>query len=841
MDTAPPVSAVGGLDVPVGGLDVPVGGLDVPVGGLDVPVGGLDVPVGVRALAEFLCRKGDIHYRYDAATEGREGIAAQQQLQRDRGPAYERERRVVGRFSAAGVTLKMSGRVDGCDLSERVRVVEEFKASRADLDALHAHMGSAHLAQLTLYAAMLARELGEPGHWCLRLIYCHPDTLATRVCEAVASADELNAFFDATCRRFCTWLATFHAHRHARNHTLSAARFPFDVMRIEQRTLARHTFRVSRDGGALLAEAPTGIGKSLGTLFPALKAMAQAHIDRVLFLTSRGTGQAAAADAVQAITRAGNGLVTGSASAAGGTPLRTITVTARDKICFMPEPVCDPEVCEFARGYYDRRMPAMASLLARGTMSRDVIESVAGDHRVCPFELSLDAAVWSDIVVCDYNYLFDPVVHLKRITGMFSDRTLVLIDEAHQLPDRVRDMLSCELERALVQDLAADVGASPALRRAAAALDRALLALRRAALGGRVRRDQRYALEVTLPDRLATAVDAVVTAMLEQPAASAHRDTARLFQMLRMQRTLSWYAPDGWVALISGTGPAFCLHARCLDPAAHIGAVLRQHHAAIGFSATLTPLALFHRLHGLPKAQTLRVASPFRCNQLGVFIVRDVDPRFRARRRSLDALVALIADVTSARAGNYLVALPSFQYLNLVADAFCERHANLIVQRQHPAMDANEREAFVAGFRGGAAPRLGFVVQGGLFTESVDLPGTALIGMIVVGVGLPPPSVERERLADYFRRGDAQSAGTLARSGRDDAGFLAAYQQPAMTRVVQAAGRLIRSEQDRGVLCLVDDRFLQAQYRRFFPDFWRPIAIRAKTAHSQLDAFWNPG
>jgi DNA excision repair protein ERCC-2 len=787
------------------------------------------VAIAVRTLVEFLCRRGDLHVRHEALTEAREGIAVQSRLQRGRGTGYERERRVAGSFRSGGILLQLAGRIDGCDFSADMPVLEEFKTTRADPEAMLAHAGAVHWAQLRLYAALLALGGEAATTWQLRLIYCHPDTLATRVYECMASRGELVAFYEATCERFCAWLAAFRAHRQQRDRALAALQFPFPDFRQEQRTLARHAFRVARDGGALWAEAPTGIGKTLGTVYPSLKSMASAHIDRVLFLTSRGTGQAALHEAVRASVQP-------CRKGPNSTPLRTIAITARDKICFEPDAHCDPGLCRYARGYFDRRMDAIEALLAHGTMGRGVIESIGAAHQVCPFELSLDAAVWSDVVVCDYNYLFDPVVQLQRIRGMFADRTLVLIDEAHQLADRVRDMLSATLTRESVAALIASA-AAPGVRSAAVALDRRLLGIRRATLGGRVARGQTYEEEVRDPTVLASAVETLLTRLLERSAADRGAEPAEaMFVLQRFQRALGAFQPDSWFALLAGTGPEFRLELRCLDAAAHMGDVLRQQHAVIGFSATLTPLKLFHRRHGIAEAQTLRVASPFRAEQLGVYIVRDIDARYRARSRSLDALVRLVADVTGARAGNYLVALPSFEYLARLADAFTQAYPGVPVLRQHPGMNEAEREAFVAAFRLRAGATVGFAVQGGVFTESVDLPGDALIGMVVVGVGLPPPSKERDRLAAYFRgsEGEEEEEG-------EDVGELAAYRQPAMTRVVQAAGRLIRSEQDRGVLCLVDDRFRQPLYRRFFPDFWRPRVVRASSIALQLDAFWNPG
>ncbi len=767
--------------------------------------------LAVRTLTEFVCRRGDIHFRYDAATQGREGIEAQQKLQRGRGTGYQREVKLDHHVRADGFDVMLSGRADGCDLTQEVPLVEEFKATRSDVGALHTHLGHLHFAQLKCYAALLA--LREPHHsrWQLRLIYVHPDTLATTHHELVEARGTLLAFLETTLAQLVDWLTTERLHRSERDESLRHLQFPFAEFRPRQRQLAAAVFRSLRDRQALLAEAPTGCGKTLATVFPALKALAEAHQDRIVYLTSRTTGQRAAELALAQLDP--------------HAALRSVTITAKARTCFMPEPVCDPERCRYARGYHDRLQPALRELLDGPAMDRARIEAVATTHTVCPFELSLDAASWSDVIIGDYNYVFDPVVRLARIRGLFAEPSVLLIDEAHQLTDRTRTMLSSifhrrTLRQALTLDLPVEV--HKALRN----FDRRLVTLRREVARTNALDTHGFECAIELPERLMGAVTKLVAllASLTDELPDDPALTELNFALWNLLRAAGWYDPKRFATLLRVTGRELELEIACLDPGAHIADRLADYDASVRFSATLNPAALFQHLHGVPDQPSVQIASPFPAEHLAVSIVPDVSPLYQDRERTLEPLVCLIDTVVAAKSGNYLVALPSFAYLERVAATYAARFPQRQTLVQQPTMSQQARDDFIARFCAAQEPVVGFVVMGGVFTESVDLPGDALIGIVVVGIGLPPRSLRRDR---------------IAAAHADDLGFTIAYQQPAMTRVVQTAGRLIRTQNDRGVLCLVDPRYLNPGQRRFFPAHWRPEVVPARHLGTTLETFWT--
>ncbi len=769
----------------------------------------LRLKIAVRTLAQLTCRSGDIHFRYDESTDSHEGIDVQKRLQRSRPSTYEREATVRAIWREDDVELELSGRADGWDPHEGV--VEEFKTSRIDPHRLFAHAGGEHLGQLRLYAALLARNQTRESPWRLQLLYCNPDSDAVTPFEEEMTQATLEVFLNRCCARLANSLRQLAAHRQRRNERLSQLAFPFPSFRPAQRALSAEVYRTVRDGGALLFEAPTGSGKTLGALFPTLIAMGQGSTDRVVFLSSKATGQVTAESAIVLLNV--------------DDAVRRVTVTAKAKICFMPEPVCDPTICTFARGYYDRNEAAVAELLAGGTMTRASIEMVARAHQVCPFELSLDAAVWADIVICDYNYVFDPVVRLKRLGGITADRIALLIDEAHQLGDRVRDALSSVFARSSIARARAALTTGDATKRAAA-LDRRITALRRDTV-------RRYGLDrdefecrIELPESMLRAAESLLECLTgDVDARSPNADVTELvFALLRLLRAAAWHDAERFAIFMRGHGADIEIDVRCLDPSAAIADTLKEYRTHVRFSATVSPFELTGRAHGQPDARTLRLPSPFPQDRLGVFVVPDVSTLYRQREASLPSLVRVIDSIIAARAGNYLVALPSFEYLDRVASGYEALFPNRSVMRQTRAMSEDARTGFVDTFQRLDGPVVGFAVLGGLFTESIDLPGDALIGIVVVGLGLPPPTLERNEMAQLFG----------APFGR-----MLAFEQPAMTRVVQAAGRLIRRESDRGVVCLIDARFLSSEYRHYLPRHWQPVRTHSRQLPAALDEFWS--
>lgn len=757
--------------------------------------------VSVKDLAEFVHRRGDIRYHEQSATLAAEGIARQKSYQTDRGETYRREHRVSASFGE----LAVSGRIDGWDPA--ARLVEEIKTTRSDPAELHAHAGDVHEAQLRLYGAMLVLADEALIEVRLRLVYLHPKRSEETVFEETAGRDDLIGYFEATCAIYAAWIANVRARVRDRNRQLAALGFPYGEFRTDQRRIAKHLYRGFRDGADWLVEAPTGSGKTMAGLFAAVKAMGEGELDRLVFLTSRTTGQRAIEEA----------LVDAVQLVESDSALTAMTVTAKDRIC-LGEGSCDRTVCRFAQGYYERMPAARRQLLGCRLIRRGEVETVAREHEVCPFELSLDVAAWADVIVCDYNYVFDPIVRLARLENPLFAKVGLIVDEAHQLGDRVRDMLGSRLPRRAVKAALAESGVPESIVRGLRSVDRALVGVGRGATGDES--------EIPRPEALLRAVERLQSAALETcldserfPATSAAHFEAFRFAFLAER------AADGTHHYIAaGAGRDLTVELVCTVPGDHIRECMSGFHGSARVSGSLTPASVFQRIHGASDSTDVLISDGcFPRERFGVFVVTDISTYYRDRDRTLGRVANLIHGVCTQTTGNYLVALPSFEYAQAASSAV----QGIDIRCQQPGMTLDEREDFIDWISERQAARVGFVVMGGVFGESVDFRDGALDGVVVIGAGLPPRSLKRDLIA----------ADEVAAERAVD-GDEIAYRQPAMTRVVQVAGRVVRSASERGVAVLVDPRFAHAAYRAFLPARWMIRNIRSNQVADAVGEFW---
>ena len=757
--------------------------------------------VSVKDLAEFVHRRGDIRYHQQSATLAAEGIARQKSYQKDRHETYLREHRVNASFGE----LAISGRIDGWDPD--ARLVEEIKTTRNDPAELHAHAGDVHEAQLRLYGAMLVLADEALIDVRLRLVYLHPMRPGETVFEETAGRDDLIGYFEATCAIYAAWVANVRARLWDRDQQLAGLGFPYGKFRTDQRRIAKHLYRGFRDGADWLVEAPTGSGKTMAGLFAAVKAMGEGELDRLVFLTSRTTGQRAIEEA----------LVDAVQLVESDSALTAVTVTAKDRICF-GEGSCDRTVCRFARGYYERMPAARRQLLGCRLIRRGEVEAVAREHEVCPFELSLDVAAWADVVVCDYNYVFDPIVRLTRLENPLFAKVGLIVDEAHQLGDRVRDMLGSSLSRRTVKAALAEHRVPEPLARGLRSADRALAAIGRESTDGES--------EIPTPAALLRAIERLQGAALDTdidnerfPATAAAYFEAFQFAFLAER------AADGTHHYIAaGAGRDLTVELVCTVPGDHIRECMSGFHGSARVSGSLTPASVFQRIHGVSDSDDVLISDGcFPQEHFGVFVVTDISTYYRDRDRTLGRVANLIQGVCTQTTGNYLVALPSFEYAQAASTAV----QGIDIRCQQPGMTLDEREDFIRWISEPQAGRVGFAVMGGVFGESVDFRDGALDGIVVVGAGLPPKSLKRDLIAvDEVAAGRAVDGDEIA------------YRQPAMTRVVQAAGRVVRSASERGVAVLVDPRFAIAAYRAFLPSRWMTRNLRSNQVAEALGEFW---
>jgi len=748
--------------------------------------------VAVRTLCEFTAKVGDLDLRFTPSPTALEGIAGHAQVSARRGEGYEREVALEGQYGK----LMVRGRADGYDPARNR--LEEIKTFRGDLERQPANHRQLHWAQAKIYGWLLCqtRQLDEVE---LALVYfdvaSHKETLFVER----HGAQSLRLFFETQCQAFLDWAEQELAHRDARNQALTALGFPHADFRTGQRQLAEAVYKAACTGTTLMAQAPTGIGKTLGTLFPQLKAFPGQQLDKLFFLAAKTSGRRLALDALQMLQRNGAG------------ELRVLELIARDKACEHPDKACHGESCPLAKGFYDRLPAARAAALQHSMLDQAALREVALAHQVCPYYLSQELARWADAVVGDYNYYFDISALLYGLTLNNDWSISVLVDEAHNLLERARGMYSAELDQRVFAGLG---GKAPApLKRPLGRVQRCWNDLHREQLAN-------YQVQPELPLKLLGALQQAVSAVTDYLGEQPGRLDAELqrayFDAMHFCRIAEQFGEHSLfdISLLPATGRGktkrsmLCL--RNVVPAPFLAPRLEQARSTVLFSATLNPRRFHADMLGLPTGSAwIEVESPFQADQLRVCLAEHVSTRYQHRQASLGAVVELIAQQYRERAGNYLAFFSSFDYLQQVTALLREQYPDVPFWEQTRGMQEAARSAFLDRFTE-HSKGVGFAVLGGAFAEGIDLPGNRLIGAFIATLGLPQVNPVNEqfkaRLEQLFGRG---------------LGYDYTYLYPGLQKVVQAAGRVIRTQNDEGVVHLIDDRFGRSQIRRLLPSWWQ--------------------
>ena len=793
--------------------------------------------VAVRDLVEFVLRQGDLggEREFVGSRRALEGIRGHQKIQRSRPTGYLTELPLEHVVETAEFSLRIRGRIDGLLITANQILLEEIKTVPPSWDQTADPL---HWAQAKCYGFMYTAEPRLP-ELVIQLVYLELPSGKIKEFRQTFTFVELSDFFATTTAVYMDWLRERQVWCQARDISIRQLDFPFPNYRPGQRELAVAAYRTLANGGRLFLAAPTGIGKTISVLFPAVKAMAEGKLERIFYLTARTPGRTIAEKALTDLRQS-------------GLKLRAVTLTAKDKVCVRAGQPCDPLICPLALGYYDRIKPAIREALTHEQITRSTLEAVGQQHQVCPFELSLDVSVWVDAIIGDYNYVFDPQVYLRRHFPEAGGPYGFLVDEAHNLVDRARDMFSADLDSQELRTVKRAI--QRGVPRCAQALAKLHLTLRKLVNPGThdeapsdparelnlfpapasavpMEKDgaQTYsefpdALIEPLDDALAEAEKWLVK---NRPAEYREALLALYFRLHAFRRTAELY--DEHFVTILTAAPELKVRLFCLDPSALLRQALARGQAAVFFSATLTPMDYYRKLLGGEASDpSLQLLSPFPPEHLAVLIQDRVQTHFKGRTESLGEVVAAIGTLVLGRPGNYLIYFPSYQYLNSVLAEFQTRYPAVPILAQRPKMTEPEREAFLAAFTAAHTETLvGFAVLGGVFGEGIDLVGERLIGAVIVGVGLPQICVERDLIRAYFDR-------------QNLSGFDYAYTFPGMNRVLQAIGRVIRSETDRGVVLLIDARFNEPRYRRLFPPWWEFQRVRQTTALAEaVERFWG--
>lgn len=708
-----------------------------------------------------------------------------------RNPGYQTEITLTGEYK----NIFVRGRADGYDPD--INQLEEIKTFKGLLERMPENHRHLHWAQAKIYAWLLAdeRDLAEIN---AALIYYNVTSKDEEPISEHFSAEALEAYFAAQCQKLQIWADREVAHRIARNKQLTGLAFPHPTFRTGQRQLSEAVYKTANLGKCMMAQATTGIGKTLGTLFPLLKAMPDKKLDKIFFLTAKTSGRKLALDALTVIRDANPTL-----------KLRTLELVAREKACEYPDRSCHGDSCPLAKGFYDRLPEARLEALENGLMDRDTLKSVARKHQVCPYYLSQDLVSWSDVVVGDYNYYFDLYAVLYAGTVINEWRVSVLVDEAHNMIERGRKMYSAELSQLAFEHMR--ISAPRALK---SVLDKLSLAWVRLVQG----QEAMYEVYPVIDEEFEFALQRVVTRVTDYLAEHPTNNDLGLlnfyFDALQFVTLADSFGPHSMFditrtenrssLLLEST--VLCI--RNIVPAPFLKGRFEAAQSATLFSATLSPSHFYSDMLGLPdKTPFIDVQSPFSAEQLEVKVVHHISTRFLRRRHSVMPIAQLMARQYRKQPGNYLLFVSSFDYLQQVYAVFSERFPEIPVRQQSRMMNESEREEFIDRFTT-TSEGIAFAVLGGSFGEAIDLPGDRLVGAFIATIGLPQVNDINEQMRQRME----------AIFGL---GYEYTYLYPGLQKVVQAAGRVIRTKDDRGVIHLIDDRYTMPEVRDLLPAWWQ--------------------
>lgn len=773
------------------------------------------VHISAKEIAELLYGSGNITSDRIMMARAEEGIQIHQFWQSQYTDNDQKEVVVAAEYRADDFLIDISGRIDGITIRDGLMVLEEIKSTRMDLALIDETTTPAHLAQAKLYAYMycFANNISKI---IVRLTYISVDDHEVKMIDKSLTFKTLERYFIKTMTAYLDWIKAIDQHEESRMKSILGLSFPFSEYRANQRDLMGHVYRSIMDKDILYAIAPTGIGKTIAVLFSSLKTI-NVPRQKIFYLTAKNDGKRVAIDTVDLLEK--NGLVA-----------KTCEITAKDSMCLLKERDCDPEVCKYAKGYYNRIYKAIDDVFRNESLlTKEKIIAYGKHHRVCPFELSLDISNYCDIIIADYNYAFDPRAHLIRYFEDTTYEPILLVDEAHNLVSRSREMYSATLTNETFQTLLAlTKGMKPSPKSEInrildfySEVDLELLEV------DFIRKDDFNPMLLLQLKKLIRKFD---QAFLDNSKFPNKNLVTPLYYELYQFVKISEYYNEQFVYLLEKEGAKTSVSIKCLNAAEFIlDTAKNRSRSAVFFSATLDPIHYYKTLLTQGKGKDIKMLSSFPQENLFLIAIDDVSTRYNDRDNSIDKIVDSIEILCQGKKGNYIVFFPSYVYLNRVLDNLDldPSEYEMIIQKRE--MSLRDRRETIDLFRTASEKtQIGFFVMGGVFGESIDLIGDQLSGVLIVGVGLPMIAPFNNVLKSHF---DEEFS----------SGFDFAYTYPGLNKVIQAVGRVIRSETDRGVAILLDDRFTTRRYLSLFPKEWSHLEI-INTKHElekKINAFWR--
>lgn len=746
--------------------------------------------IAIKELAYFICASGNLTNEYFSNKDLMAGSRAHDYLQSKYNSESKAEVYIKEQINYMGEEYLIHGFIDGLLNINGEIIIEEIKSTNEELELISSDYHKEHLAQLKLYAYLYSIQNNmELMH--IRLTYISNIDFETKCFDSLIKQEELEDFFFKVLEEYLSFLKMMDNAVELRKKTIDEIEFPFKDLRPGQKELMKSVYETLTTNDILYAIAPTGIGKTMATMFSGLKSLKKN--DKLFYLTAKGSGKNAPLDAIKLLSKK-------------GLKVKTIDITAKGKICNKGNKTCNPEDCPFALGYFDRLKAATFEIFEEYDIyDMETILKVANKHKICAFEFSLYLSYYCDIIIADYNYGFDPHAHLIRY---FDDDTYtpkVLVDEAHNLIQRSKEMYSSMISSSDLRVLRKILnGLKPSIRsecnKAIEALEKYMDTLTENALICQNTMDLDFNVFLR---NLSQKCDEVFH---ENKKINDKDEAMEIYYKILNFLNVSEIYGENHKTLIKLKNDTVYMEYYCLDASQYLLKTIKESiHGIVFFSATLYPIEYHSNLLTHGEGKYISLNSPFNPMNLDIIINNKISTKYKNRINTVDDILETIETVANTKPGNYIVFFPSYAYMNMVTDVLGNENYECIIQKTN--MTDREKNEIIEKFKNTNNTKFGFFVMGGAFSEGIDFIGDALSGVIIVGVGLPMVCEENDILKDHFQKEYGK-------------GFEYAYQYPGFTKVIQAVGRVIRSMDDKGIAILMDERFAYSSYLALFPPHW---------------------
>ena len=773
------------------------------------------IKISIRNLVEFIMRHGSIDNRYTSSIKAIEGIRGHQRVQKSYGDNYTAEVPLKYTLTYEDLEIMVEGRADGILIEDEKTIIDEIKTTTKDLLLIDENTNPLHWAQAKCYGYIYSMQ-NELDNIDIQITYYNIDTKSTRILRQSYTLKELEEFFFWLIDEYKSWAQLESDWVNKRNESIKKLKFPFENYRPGQRELAVRVYKSITDSKKCFAQAPTGTGKTISTIFPAIKAMGEDKTSKIFYLTAKTITREVAQNTISLMRKK-------------DLNLKAVTITAKEKICKMDEVNCNPEYCPYANGYFDRINNSLKDILAKyNDYSKDNIEKISEEYMLCPFELSLDLTNLSDVIICDYNYVFDPRVYLKRFFDTKTTDYTFLIDEAHNLVDRAREMYSATLNEekfVKVKKLISkkDKRITKVIKEIQYYFEDKLEDL--------TTLDENDLVESEAPLELCEILSSFIK-FVDEYLAKTNEENEELMDLyfdVYSFLSISDFYDKNYTTIYTKTFNGMTIKIYCVNPQKVIEEKMKKAKSNIIFSATLIPMDYFIKMYSYDEEDfIINLKSPFDVKNRLLMIGDNVATTYNKRFETSCDIASYIANCVQAKKGNYMVFFPSYKYMELVFEKMKENYPDINTSIQESNMSEEEKEEFLSMFdEDNKETHVGFCVLGGHFSEGIDLTNDKLIGVIIVGVGMPQIGIERDIIKDHMKDSNK--------------GFDYAYVYPGMIKVLQAAGRCIRTDDDKGVILLLDKRYSQRIYQSLFPYEWYPnFRVRKSDDVKTLcEKFWS--